>query len=137
MCFSTGYSSAGFLAYLTEPVIGSSITNIPFDTEAYDEGDNYDPATGIFTVPYSGLYLVLVRVYSTSYEAHHWIRVDGGGVAYTEHWDPYYAYQHASTSLVLDLIEGQTLSVDPAISGEIYGDYLIRTSFSAILLYPH
>ncbi len=35
---------------------------IPFDTEEYDYGDNYNNYTGVYTVPYDGHYLIHARV---------------------------------------------------------------------------
>ncbi len=57
-----GYRSAGFLASLTADVGGSAATYIRFDREAYDYGDNYNPSTGLYTVPYDGIYLIHARI---------------------------------------------------------------------------
>ena len=59
----SGYRDAGFLAYLYSNLAAPSGTDpLPFDTEAYDYSDNYNTSTGIYTVPYDGLYLVHVRI---------------------------------------------------------------------------
>ena len=58
-----GYRSAGFLAYLstnTEAPPGNA--SIPFDVEVYDYGDNYNPSSGIYTVPLDGLYVIHARL---------------------------------------------------------------------------
>lgn len=50
-----------FMAYLSSTATnvtgdGTNYT-ILYDTELWDIGSNYNPATGIFTAPYTGLYL--------------------------------------------------------------------------------
>ncbi len=128
-----GYRSAGFLAYRSSNVEAPSGTRpIIFDTEEYDYGNNYNNATGVYMVPYSGMYLIHVRVYGTDNIAHHWIRVDGDTVTYT--YD--HSYQSGSTSIVLHLLAGQRVTVDPNFSGGIHGypDNMV-TSFGATLLY--
>ncbi len=42
--------SAGFLAYLSNNVEAEGITYIPFDTKVYDDGDNFNNVTGVYTV---------------------------------------------------------------------------------------
>ncbi len=133
----SGYSSAGFLAYLSSNVEGSHYTPIPFDTEEYDYGNNYNPSTGIYTVPLDGLYLIHARVYGADNWAAHIIKVDTDGVTYSLAYDPDYIYQQATTSIVLHLLAGQEVTVDPAFSGTVGGDPgYMRTSFGASLLYP-
>ncbi len=73
----TGYSSAGFLAYRSSSFSASGQTKIPFDTVEYNGDGNYNPSTGIFTVPITGLYLVNVRLYVDGTDADHYIDVDG------------------------------------------------------------
>ena len=138
--FSTGYRSAGFLARLSRSVQAPSdyTTPIVFDKEEYDYGNNYNTSTGVYTVPYSGLYLIHVRVYGLNKSATHLIRVDGDTVTYTYEQDPDHRYQTGSTSIVLHLLAGQEVTVDPHFSG-----YIIRgdtswmyTSFGTTFLYP-
>ena len=129
-----GYRSAGFLAYLTSSVPGSTYTPIPFDLEEYDYGDNYDPSTGIYTVPLDGLYLIHARVYGKNNDADHFIRVDGSIVTYTKRTDPDESFQHASTTIVLHLLAGQQVAVDPDFYNNVWGNK--ASSFGAALLYP-
>ena len=132
-----GYRSAGFLAYLTSQMQGTGVTHIPFDTEVYDYGDNYDPVTGIYTVPYNGLYLIHARVYGWDNWADHYIRVDNDWVTFTRGADPSgYQFQATSTSIVLHLVAGQEVGVDPYFDGTIDGNAgYMRTSFGITLLY--
>ena len=109
-----------FLAYLTYNVDGNAVTDIPFDTEAYDDGDNYNPSTGIYTVPYDGLYLIHARVLSSAYNAAHWIKVDGAYATTSSQYDLDYQYQSASTSIVLHLVAEQEVAVEP-VGGTIDG----------------
>ena len=108
-----GYSSAGFLAYLSSDIEGSAVTYIPFDTVEYDYGNNYNPATGVYTVPFDGIYLIHARVYGNDMAAHHFIAVDGDWVTYTAEYDDYYSNQSASTSVVLELRAGQEVTIYP------------------------
>ncbi len=134
--FSLGYRSAGFLAYLSSNVKDRSYKPIVFDAEKYDYSNNYNTATGVYTVPYSGLYLIHARVYGMDKSASHYIRVDGDDVTYTYEYDPDDIWQTGSTSIVLHLVAGQKVTVDPTFSGTIWG-YTgdMRTTFGATLLY--
>ncbi len=110
---------------------------IIFDREEYDFGNNYNTRTGVYTVPYSGLYLIHVRVYGRDKDAGHYIRVDGDDVTYTSAYDPDHSSQSGSTSIVLHLVAGQKVTVDPHFTGTIHGgtDWM-STSFGATFLYP-
>ncbi len=134
--FSTGYKSASFLASLSAPVEGNAVTYIPFDQVVYDYGNNYNPATGEYTVPRDGLYLVHVRVYGADNNAGHFITVNGVSVTFARVYDPDDLYQSASTSIVLHLLSGQQVAVEPGFSGTISGSTSIMwTSFAITLLY--
>ncbi len=116
---------------------GSAVTYIPFDKVEFDYGNNYNPATGVYTVPRDGLYLFHARVNGQDNLASHYIKVDGDVVTFTYEYDEY-QYLSASTSVVLNLLAGQEEGVDPLFSGTIDGqsDHM-RTSFGATLLYPN
>ena len=55
-----GAASVAFEAYVSADINNvtgaGAIYTILFDTEAYDVGSNYNPATGVFTAPATGLY---------------------------------------------------------------------------------
>ena len=135
-----GYKSAGFLAYLSKYVRGDASKYIHFDKEAYDFGDNYDPATGVYTVPYNGTYLIHARVYSVDYSANHVITVDDDWVTYAEERNiaKDNSNQATSTSVILNLRAGQKVAIDPLFNGSLTGHsgYMF-TSFGAALLYPN
>ncbi len=140
--FFLGYTSAGFLAFLATDLTGRTSSDlfdyITFDTEVYDDGDNYDPSTGIYTVPHDGFYLIHVRVYGkASNFANHYIMVDGVKKTYTRKNDPdtEAAYQAGSTSITLHLLAGQEVAVDPYIDGTVAGAGYMATTFGATLIY--
>ncbi len=115
------HRSAGFLVYLSSDVEGNANRYILFDIKEYDYGNNYNPATGIYTIPYDGMYLVHARVYGRDKDATHFITVDGTAVTYTKGYDPGNIYQFASTSIVLHLLSGQEVAVEPTFSETIDG----------------
>ena len=130
------YRSAGFLAYLSSDMVAGSIASIPFDTEVYDYDDNYDPVTGFYTVPLDGLYLLHARVYGSDYLATHSITVDGLDITYTFEHDPAYGSQSSLTSIVIHLVGGQVVAVNPSFTGTILGYIdIMSTSFGATLLH--
>ncbi len=138
---SLGSRSAGFLAYLSNQVQAPYGTApLVFDQEEYDYGDNYNNATGVYTVRYDGLYLFHATVYALGNSAYHYIRVDGDEVTVSIEYDPDHSGQQSSTSIVLHLKAGQEVTVDPEFFGTIHGSTgltrTIRTSFGATLLYP-
>ncbi len=125
----------GFLADVESP---SARNPIVFDKEKYDYGSNYNTRTGVYRVPYDGLYLIHVRVYGEDYKAHHFIYVDGTPVINTYRYDPDYQWQSSSTSAVLHLKSGQEVEVQPGFrTGTIGGNpSSMTTYFGATLLYP-
>ncbi len=140
MCYDTsspGYRSAAFLASLFRDVEApSGSAPLVFDKEEYDYGNNYNTRTGVYIVPYSGLYLIDARVYGFDKQAHHFIRVDGVAVTYTYVYDRDASAQSASTSIVLHLLAGQEVTVEPRFGGTIVGSTgSMVTSFGATLLY--
>ena len=113
---------------------------ITFDTEVYDDGDNYDPSTGIYTVPYDGYYLIHARVYGkVSNDGSHHIMVDGNKKTFTRESDPDTTgsapYQAGSTSITLHLLAGQEVAVDPYFDGTVAGAGYMATTFGVTLLY--
>ena len=134
--FSTGYRRDGFLAYLSYNIEGNTVSYIPFNRVEYNDGNNYNPASGIYTVPRDGFYLVHARVYGHDNMASHYIKVNGVAVTYTKGFDPGHQYQSASTSIVLHLLSDQVIGVDPQFSGTVDGDSdVMTTSFGAMLLF--
>ncbi len=92
----SGYRSAGFLASLSHNVEAPSnpiTAPLIFDKEEYDYGNNYNTATGVYTVPYIGMYLIHARVYGEDKFADHFIRLDGGIITFTREYDPDYLDQ--------------------------------------------
>ncbi len=131
-------SSSGFLAYLSSNVKGNANKYLHFDTEKYDHGNNYDPATGVYKVPYDGIYLVQARVYGFEKNANHCILVDGARATFTAESSGTDKEHSGTTSIVLELSAGQEVAVELWFSGTVHGsnDYMV-TSFEASLLYPN
>ncbi len=133
---SLDYRSASFLAYLSASVAGNANPHIIFDKEEFDYGNNYNPATGVYTVPYDGIYLIHARVHSAGGDARHIIMVDGDYVTNTYEYDSSDSYQSASTSVSLKLQSGQEVKIKPFFSGTIFGGTnIMYSSFGAYMLY--
>ncbi len=117
-------------------VEGNASPYIVFDQEKYDYGNNYNTATGVYSVPYDGLYLIHVRVYGLDNRAHHQIMVNGAAVTYVPLYDPDFVEQAISTSIVLHLMAKDQLAVNPWFSETIHGNPTqMVSSFGANLLY--
>jgi hypothetical protein len=56
----------GFAAYRTSDIAVNSLSGIVFDSEIHDVGNNYSTSSGIFTVPYTGLYSFDYSEYSNA-----------------------------------------------------------------------
>ncbi len=106
--------------------------------EVYDEGDHYSPSTGVYTVPYDGLYHVHAQVYGVDNWASHTIRVNHNAVTFTRQYDPDSTNQVATTSIVLHLSEGDQVAVRFSATGTVHGIYTeMRSFFWVTLLYPY
>ena len=102
----------------------------------YDYGNNYNPTTGVYTVPRDGLYVVHARVRGRDKTASHFIMVNGTRVTYTREHDPDDEHPSGSTSIILHLLLGQEVTVEPNFTGTVAGNAAyMSTSFGAILIY--
>ncbi len=109
---------------------------IRFDLEQYDYGNNYNPATGVYTVRYDGLYLIHARLFGVDNNARHYIEVDGTEVTYTSEYDNVHSEQSSSTSITLHLQTGQEVAIALNGGGIIHGGTSkMYSSFGATLLY--
>jgi len=79
---STNYKMAAYRA-TTNQVIGAATGIIVFNTELFDPGADYNNATGRYTAPYTGYYLVApnVTVLSTTTAGNRTMALYRGGVA--------------------------------------------------------
>ncbi len=102
----------------------------------YDYGNNYNPTTGVYSVPRDGLYVVHARVRGRVKTASHFIMVNGARVTYTREHDPDDQHPSGSTSIILHLMSGDEVSVDPNFQWTVAGNTAyMSTSFGATLLY--
>ncbi len=68
---------SGFLAYLNEPITElPDYTKIVFDTVKYNEGDNYNASSGIYTAPHTAYYLIDVQIYGNGGKADYLLDVN-------------------------------------------------------------
>jgi len=61
--------SAWLSATQTNVTGDGTVYSMVYDTEIYDQGADYNAATGVFTAPVKGKYLLTVNTYSTGYTA--------------------------------------------------------------------
>ncbi len=101
-----------------DPTTGQYIL---FDRVEYDNGNSYNPATGVYIVPYAGLYLIHARMYGLDKHARHYIKVDGIDVTYTYEYDESNSRQSASTSITLHLLSGQEVAIAQYGTGTVHG----------------
>ncbi len=137
--YSLDYRSAGFLASLSTDMAFTASEYIRFDIKEYDFGNNYNPATGVYIVPYAGMYLIHARVFGLDNHARHYIMVDGNDVTYTFEYNSDLDPQSSSTSITLHLQSGQEVAIALYLSS---GSSTVRggttkmyTSFGATLIY--
>ena len=63
--------------------------------------------------------------------------MDGDDATYTSGYDPDYLKQSTSTTVVMHLVAGQEIGVDPTFDGPIDGDTTkMYSSFGITLMYP-
>ncbi len=135
----TGYSEAGYLAALSGTIRSSSSIPIKFNIILYNRDQNYDQNSGVFQVPYSGMYHIYSQLNGdeqTNFDYH--IRVDGSAIIYTEEYAQSTGTDRSATvSIVYHLEEGQKLTLTTARSNlEIFGSSsTVQSWFGASLLY--
>ncbi len=111
--YYTDYRDAGFLAYVDSSMQARGGQKpVIFSKVEYNNQKNYNPVTGVYSVPLDGLYLIHVRIYGEDNDATHFIRVNGEEVAITEDYNPNNKLQSSSTSIVLHLKKGDQLTAD-------------------------
>lgn len=53
-----GYTNTAFLATIGEGFVSPVPSPIVFNVTQFNPGEHYDPETGIYTVPYDGVYMI-------------------------------------------------------------------------------
>jgi hypothetical protein len=104
---------------------GTFVTPVIFDTEFFDLGNNYDTATGLFTIPTTGKYLVCVGITFTGLLVAHTsaeVRiVANGGTVTRNQFNPFVASVSGQftycQSLVISGTAAQTINIVAAVSG--------------------
>ena len=125
------------MAYLSDNVDIDAYQIIHFDTEEYDNGNNYSPSTGTYTVPYDGHYLIHAWLYAYNNDASHYVKVNGDAITWYKGYDDGTSAQSATTSVVLHLLAGQQITVIPDFTGTISGSTsTMNSAFGMTLLYP-
>ena len=93
---------------------------IVFDAVRIDGGENYNPATGIYTVPVNGFYEFYINMYVYSDESLNWafyIAIDGAAITDSAHGvnDASEDYISMKASVIINLTQGQQVSVAPHV----------------------
>lgn len=104
---------------------GTFVTPVIFDTKSFDLGSNYDPTTGLFTIPTTGKYLVCVGITFTGLLVAHTsaeVRILANGVTVTRNqFNPFVSSVSGQftycQSLVISGTAGQNINIVSAVSG--------------------
>jgi len=104
---------------------GTFINPIIFDVELFDQNSNYNPSTGLFTVPIDGKYLVTACVTFNNLAAGHTageVRLIAGWVTYRYVFNPGVCRDSNNMfskciSQICSMTAGQTASIVAVISG--------------------
>ena len=126
------YGDTIFLAALSSTT-SSSAGPVIFDWVQINHGGHYNNDTGIYTVPYDGIYQFHVQTpaYSSSGNVRIDIEVDGTAVG--SHADPWVHDQYRSATVLLEIEAGQEVNV--LRSGGAYGDTTyLRSYFSGYMI---
>ncbi len=129
----------GFLAAYSRSIRSSK--PYKFDEVLFDQGQNYNPNTGVYLVPNSGMYYISTQLYGSRVQYMDYvIQVDGKEILYTREPSAHIQDNRApSMSIVYHLKAGQELTVSP-VTGVQYTGYhtgggRYTSWFGATLLY--
>ena len=100
-----------------------------FDTVRIDGGENYNPGTGIYTVPVNGFYEFYVHIYVDDDASFNWafyIQVDGTFITDSAHDvnDGPTDNISSTATVILNLLQGQQVSVAPPLNVALYGAHV-------------
>ncbi|NWX67513.1 CO8A2 protein, partial [Alca torda] len=126
-----------FTAILTSPFPASGMP-VKFDRTLYNGHNGYNPVTGIFTCPISGIYYFAYHVHVKGTNV--WVALYKNNVPATYTYDEYKKgyLDQASGSAVLELKENDQVWVQmPSDQANgLYSTEYIHSSFSGFLLCP-
>ena len=113
---------------------GSS-TVIPFDIVDLNIGNGYNPATGEFSPPVSGIYEISYEATGSCEEGHICVQLHVNTVGISESCDQ--TYESCGTSVTLQLSAGDTvtLSTDGGASCRVLSGLTAHNKFSGHLVY--
>ena len=113
--------------------IGTSNSPLRFDAVVTNEGGAYNPSTGVFTAPVSGLYVFYAQIVKdTDHGWLHWVIDKAGTALCLNHLMSSRAYDKSSCQASVPLQKGQTVFVRRHSGNEtivVGGDFCSFTGF--------
>ena len=105
--------NAGILVYVTTTCTPTAFSgvNVMYDGVKYDPGNNFNLVTSEYRAPMNGQYLVASHLFSTYYEGHQRILVNGIEVAYDHMYDQDEQYTVTEPTLVLNLNANDSVAI--------------------------
>ena len=125
-------SPVAFTAFATSQVLYQS-TVIKFEEVIFNYGDQYDPTTGLFTCPVTGLYLVSVKLEEKSGVGLQFQTIVDG-ISGSHFSQPYEDYEFSlSGSTLAECQEGGTIYVESVATGQL-NELKASNVFSVLLV---
>uniref|UniRef100_UPI003AAD8916 uncharacterized protein n=1 Tax=Centroberyx gerrardi TaxID=166262 RepID=UPI003AAD8916 len=129
-----------FSAALPEGYLGpfNSDTTLVYSIVLSNAGQAYNPTTGIFTAPVSGVYYF--RFTAFEHRTSNWVAVElyhnSRGLMYASDVNDGLGYVHVSNGMVLQLQKGDVVYMRLISPSGVYETTKCRNTFSGFLLFP-